>query len=155
MSPYDQRRDPKDTDRAWAAGLFDGEGCIYVARQTFKDGRRRPNYRLSLNICQTHLQTLEEFEWAVGLQGNLASPKPQQKQNRVCYSLNYHGLAAIIVLHRLRQYLRRKGSQCQLAMDFQTQCEIHTHFGPKGCPEELWEMREWYFARMQSIKKDR
>lgn len=84
----------------------------------------------------------------------MVSPKPQRKQNRVCHGLIYDGLAAIVVLQRLRKYLRRKRTQCELAMEFQDRCDIHTHFGPGGCPERLWELRAWYFERMKDIKKD-
>lgn len=62
LSPVDQRREALDCDVAWAAGLFDGEGCISIARHTYAKTGRRPSYRMRLQLCQNNLQTLQEFE---------------------------------------------------------------------------------------------
>lgn len=153
LSPISQRRHACEADLGWAAGVMDGEGCIHIARQTYGETGRRPTYRLRLHISQNSEFLLREFAWAVGVAGRLYSPKPTRKQNRVCHSLVYDGIRAFVVLERLRQHLRRKKPEAELAAEFRAQCDIHRHPGPKGCPESIWELREWYYERMSGLKR--
>jgi hypothetical protein len=153
LSPISQRRHAEEADLGWAAGVMDGEGCIHIARQTYGVSGRRPTYRLRLNVSQNDELMLREFSWAVGVQGRLYSPKPVGKQNRVCHNLVYDGVGAFTVLERLHKYLRRKQAQSALAAEFREKCDIHRHTGPEGCPREVWELREWYYERMSSMKR--
>lgn len=148
MSPLSQRREPSEADLGWAAGILDGEGCVHIARQTYRDPTRRPTYRLRMTIAQNQIDVLQEFEWAVGLRGSIRSPKPTKKQNKVCHYLNYDGMKAFVVLQKLKEHLRRKREQAKTAEDFRRECDIHVHPGPRGTPEEVWERREWYYNKM-------
>lgn len=51
----------KITERIWAAGFFDGEGCTTFSEKT--DGRRQ----ISMIISQNNKDTLDRFRRAVGL----------------------------------------------------------------------------------------
>lgn len=153
LSPFSQRRHSNEADVGWAAGVLDGEGCVHIARQTYGASGRRPTYRLRLYITQNDELLLKEFEWIVGVAGRLYSPKPTRKQNKTCHSLVFDGERAFTVLERLYEYLRRKKTQAALAVDFRERCDIHRHFGPNGCPESLWELREWYYERMSDLKR--
>lgn len=154
LSQWDFRANVQSSDLAWAAGFFDGEGCISIVRQRYKDPKRQSTYRLKICVSQTNKRSLEEFEWIVGLRGRIVEQKAKGKARRSCYHLIYESLASAVVLRRLQPYLRRKREQCEIALDFQMQCDIHTHFGPKGCPKRIWELRRAYFDRMQTIKGD-
>lgn len=148
LSPMSQRRHPTEADIGWAAGILDGEGCVHIARQTYRDPSRRPTYRLRLTIAQNQIDVLQEFEWIVGLRGSIRSPKPTKKQNRVCHYLNFDGMKAFVVLQKLKEHLRRKREHVKTAEDFRRECDIHVHPGPRGTPLEVWERREWYYNRM-------
>jgi hypothetical protein len=155
MSPLSKRETPNEADVAWAAGFFDGEGCVHIARQTYgKQSSRRPTYRLAVSVSQTRLATLHEFEWAVGFTGTYGKPKPTKKQTRMCYALNYHGVTAYKVLERLSEFLRRKEPQAQLAKEFRAECKIHVHPGPNGQTEKIWRLRRWYYERMRMLNKE-
>lgn len=153
LSPISQRRHVGEADLGWAAGVMDGEGCIHIARQTYGTSGRRPTYRLRLNIAQNDEQMLREFSWVVGVPGRIYSPKPTRKQNKTCHCLVYDGVSAFAVLERLHKHLRRKQAQATLAAEFRERCDIHRHTGPRGCPESLWELREWYYERMSGMKR--
>jgi len=154
LSQWDFRAAVLASDLAWAAGFFDGEGCVSIVRQRYKDPTRQETYRLKIYVSQTNKRSLEEFEWIVGLRGRIVEQKATGKGRRSCYSLIYESLATAVVLRRLQPYLRRKRRQCEIALDFQMRCEIHTHFGPHGCPPHLWHLRRAFFDRMQTIKVD-
>ena len=139
-------------DLAWAAGFFDGEGCIHIARQTYGISGRRPTYRMRLDISQNNISVLQEFEWAVGIRGRHYTLQRTAKQNRPCYSLAFDGVAAFEVLERLIDMLRRKKCEAELAAEFRRECDIHRHFGSKGCPPELWRLRFSYYKKMIALK---
>lgn len=63
---------------AWAAGLFEGEGCIHADR---KLGR----IRLRFTVTSTDLDVLERFRNAVGC-GAISGPYWHQKSTKPTYS---------------------------------------------------------------------
>ena len=144
---------PTDADVGWAAGLMDGEGCVHIARQTYPGTGECKNYSLRVQVAQCSLAVLREFEWAVGLNGRISSPKPKRLQTRVCHYLSYSGMRALFVLERLREHLRRKREQADLAQRFRIDCQIHVHPGCRGMSAEVWRRRHWYYERMQELNR--
>ena len=49
-----------ETAKAWAAGLFDGEGCVYIQRNNPRAsiGAISPSYKLLIKVTMTHHETL-------------------------------------------------------------------------------------------------
>ncbi len=152
LSPLSRKAKPSAVDLAWAAGLLDGEGCICLARQTYLDPRRRPTFSLRVYVCQNNIGVLQEFAWAVGVPGRIYTLARTLQQNRDCHSLVYHGVGAFEVLQRLLPHLRRKGPEARVALEFRRRCHIHRKYGPKGCPKRIWELREWYYRKLQAMK---
>lgn len=73
----------KREELAWAAGFFDGEGCIgcYI---TSNGSRRYKAPRIMIQIAQIHPEVLVRFKNAVGL-GRIKGPYPQRNENSVEY----------------------------------------------------------------------
>jgi hypothetical protein len=152
LSFFSNRQHPTDADVGWAAGVLDGEGCVQIARQAYPaSSRRQTTYQLRVTIAQTCVGVLREFEWAVGMAGNVSSPKPKLKQNRICHYLIYTGMSAVYVLERLRKHLRRKAQHVELAREFRRRCQIHVHPGGRGTSEEIWKLRRAYWQRMRVL----
>jgi hypothetical protein len=59
-------------ERAWAAGFFDGEGCVSVRRD--KSIKHLSGRYPVLSINQTDPKVLERFQNAVGGIGNIRGP---------------------------------------------------------------------------------
>lgn len=69
-------------DLAWAAGLFEGEGCIRAA--TDRQSKARWEGRAYLDISQSEREVLDRFHQIVGTQfGKVYGPYP--KPNRKPY----------------------------------------------------------------------
>ena len=139
-------------DLAWAAGFMDGEGCISIARQTYTDPTRRDTFRLRVDITQNHLKVLRYFEKAVGVQGRLYEVKRTGSQNRDGYHLGYDGDRGFDVIERLLPFLQRKQHEAEAVLEFRKTCELNRHFGPKGCPERIWKLRERFYRKLQALK---
>lgn len=143
---------PGASGLAYAAGLFDGEACVHIARQRKVQSRRGYVLRLVVTIAQNHIATLLEFQAMAGVEGRLYMRPRQGSSNRDGYALNYDGDAAARLLERLLPYLGRKADEARVALRFQRECEIHRHFGPLGCPDAVWQKRELLCEKLRSLK---
>src|ERR1700747_1796190 len=81
--------DVPDTEIAWAAGFFDGEGCIGIY-----------GYALRIDLTQARIEPLERFRLAVCDQSTKVRAYPQRRHNgKLHYSLAIWRLA--VVLHAM------------------------------------------------------
>lgn len=140
------------TGLSYAAGLLDGEGCIHIARQSHRGSRYGHIYRLVVSVAQNHLRSLLDFQDFVGIAGRLYTVKRQGTTNRDSYTLTYDGTTAEAVLRVLLPYLGRKADEAAVALAFQTDGEVTRHFGPKGCPDEIWRKRRYYYKKLRNLK---
>ncbi len=137
---------------AWAAGFADGEACISLARQTYKDVRRRPTFRLRFDVVQNHREVLTTFQRCVGIAGRLYATRRTAKTNRQTYQLTYDGRTAYAVIRRLVPWLVRKKPEAQVAMAYFEFARPSWHPGRRGCPAELWRVRESYYTKLRRMK---
>lgn len=135
-----------------AAGFFDGEGCIHIARQPHPGSRRGYIYRLVVSLSQNHLASLVDFQELVGVAGRLYHRDREGTTNRDWYTLNYDGRSAEAVIDALQPFLLRKRQEAQAALQFQRDCQISKHFGPNGCPPEVWAKRDALYRKLRNLK---
>jgi len=81
------------TRLAWAAGFFDGEGCVYVSGYT--RGRNK------LAITQKDRTILEYFESIIALDGKIY---PAGKDNKY-WVLHYSGIKGLALGNLLLPYM--------------------------------------------------
>ncbi len=137
---------------AYAAGLFDGEGCIHIARQLKSSARRGFVYRLVTTVAQNHLATLIDFQLLTGVEGRIYQRKRSGTSNRDSYALIHDGEQAGQLLRKLSPLLLRKSDEAAVALTFQHGSQITRHFGPLGCPEEIWELRDACYSKLRKLK---
>ena len=139
---------------AWGAGLTDGDGCIHIARQTFKDPARahRPNFRLRLTVTQSNLPVLQHLQTVVGVTGCVAAPNRTLQQNKQPYSLTFDGDKALMVIKKLYPFLVAKRAEAAVALDFARRCQLNMHPGPKGQSPRIWALREMFYNKLRRMK---
>lgn len=141
-----------DAGMAYAAGLFDGEGCVHIARQRKVQSKRGYVLRLVVTVAQNHLNTLKDFQSMTGVEGRIYMRPRQGTANRDAYALNYDGEAAANLLEKLLPFLGRKADEAKVALKFQRETQINRHFGPKGCPDAIWRKRVLLSEKLRSLK---
>jgi len=137
---------------AYAAGLFDGEGCVHIARQKKPSARLGHIFRLVVSVAQNHLNTLIDFQILTGMEGRIYGTHRRGSSNRDTYSLTYDGKAAAALLETLLPFLGRKLDEANVALRFQRECQITRHFGPKGCPVDVWRQRQRFYDKLRNLK---
>lgn len=99
------------TELAWAAGFFDGEGSTSMIR---KNG-------IILAICQNHVEVLERFQQAVDA-GTIYGPYPMKATGNLRWQFLASTKVAIVVLGKLWPYLSsEKRNQATLCLSTLTE----------------------------------
>lgn len=86
-----------ETDRAWAAGFFDGEGSISISVCPGRRGTLRARY-IRADCNQIHPEVLERFLAAVQV-GTVAGPYPNRQGGRDRWHYRAHGLERVELLY--------------------------------------------------------
>lgn len=105
-------------DRGYAAGFFDGEGCVNITRTENRVGAFA--YRLQLLVTQADQAPLRWFQERFG--GRLYEVPNNRSQltdyPRTCWALHIHGEEAAATLRELEPLLILKREQAQNALAF-------------------------------------
>jgi hypothetical protein len=136
---------------AYCAGLFDGDGCIYISK-THTPGRKNPTYRLCMSLDQNCRVTVECFQKVLNVQCHLTQIPRTVQHNRQAYSLRFDGVHAAQALRLLRPYLVRKGIEADVGLEFLESGQTSLHPGPKGTPAEVWRLREALYKKLKALK---
>jgi hypothetical protein len=142
---------PTATERAYAAGLTDGEGCVSIIKQAVP-GRKNPTYRLRLDMMQNDFATLVNYIHCVGVATKVRPVKRADGQNRQVWRIGYDGPQAYEVLSRLHRFLVRKKPESRTAMDFVEKGRIGLHPGCGGTPARYWKVREACYRKLKKLK---
>jgi hypothetical protein len=106
----------EQADLAYAAGFFDGEGCISM-------GEYNEHCRVQLVITNTNDEVLQWFQAIWGGRLYRATPDRTKHLENVlprgdCWALRFHGSEAYALLREIGPYLRIKHEQADNALAF-------------------------------------
>ena len=139
----------KKTDLAYAAGLFDGEGCITITKQYYKkaDGSKSYFHVLRLTVGMTDDWPIQWL--ADHLAGNISPHKPTNKKYRMQWRWEARGRQAERALRLMMPWLKVKKKQAEFALLFRG---TFTNCTKKTLPE-MFGLREAFYNRMKTIKQ--
>ena len=142
---------PRLLQIAWAAGIFDGDGCVIISN-TLQPGRKNRTYRLTLSFVQNCYRTIENFRDILALPNFLAKIRRTKKHNRQVYDLRYDGRHAVAALKLMRPYLVRKSMEGEVALEFWIDGCMGVLPGRNGIPQDVWETRARFCKKMKKLK---
>lgn len=116
---------PHDPTDAYAAGLIDGEGCIYISK-----GRHA---RLDVGMAEHAMPLLEEMAARYGGAVTLTRRGTDRWQAAYCWTVQSANAAAL--LHRVEPMLRLKGELARIAIRAE---EIRQGLIPPGGQKARW-----------------
>ena len=110
----------KETEKAYIAGFFDGEGHISITKQKPKPPRwKNPTYQLKAIITNTNEAIIDgvndSFSGVAYKHGPYASSKPDGKP---MFQLHFCGLKCQAFLAEIKDYLIVKKNQAELALQY-------------------------------------
>lgn len=142
---------PRLLQLAWAAGIFDGDGCVIISN-TLQPGRKNRTYRLTLSLVQNCYCTIEHFRDTLALPNFLAKIRRTKKHNRQVYDLRYDGRHAVAALKLMQPYLVRKSTEGEVALEFWIDGCMGVLPGRNGIPQDIWKTRARFCKKMKKLK---
>jgi hypothetical protein len=145
----------KETDKAYLAGMVDGEGCISILSQIDKSGTM--TYRLIIDVSSTDAGVIHYLHelWGVGA---IHITRPNDGRHRDGYHWVVSSRYAADLLATILPYLILKKNQAELALRFQATMRPREIAAGKGVgrymktPLELVELRESYKQQLSAMK---
>lgn len=108
---------PTLADKAYAAGFFDGEGCVFIAKSRAKDCRVGFRYSMRIIIGQDDVRPLQFLRdrWGGSLSARHVRANGKRSHNWVAHS---KGAAAFLA--DVKPFLVLKSAQADVANTFQS-----------------------------------
>lgn len=111
-------------DLAWLAGIIDGEGSIFVMKQSRKDRERKYNYILRISVQSSDGIMAKECLAITG-EGACFDQETSKENQSNTYKWQVSGKRAKHVLENILPFLRVKKDQALVAIDFQNTTKKH------------------------------
>ncbi len=133
MPSFDER------DLSYTAGLFDGEGCVYI-------GLRSGYHTLSVSITNTDKPVLD---WTASMFGGTVRCRSNGKYRPV-FVWDMAGPGAAVFLSTISPWLRIKAQQAWMAREYDVQRD--NSYGTRVTSEEF-ALREGFRLALREAKR--
>lgn len=117
-----------EIERAYAAGFFDGEGCVSI---TIHQQRSRPGFRLIATVSQDAVEPLHALQEIWG--GHVAARKPRPN-GKISHMWRTSSRSAVVFLTDIRPYCLVKGEGIDLGLEFAAR--VDNHVGRSGLGDD-------------------
>jgi hypothetical protein len=139
-----------EVDKAYLAGIIDGEGCIGAAKLNDKRPGRGPGVMFTLFIAMTDR---EPADLACALYGGHVREKPDKRGGRrMIYCWQAYGDIGARCLRDVRPYLRVKGGQADAYLAARTTFTGGPRKGHQGSAQPTSADIELRFACLHRIQ---
>lgn len=140
-----------DLDRAYMAGIIDGEGAIQIS-VTKKQGRTAV-HRLTVSVGTTDIEAMQALGELWGRTAIVVHPKGEGNL-RSWAKLQWQSAMAANFLRELRPFLRLKAKHADIALAFADELNPESDRAVRITPER-WERREELRAQLSAIQVKR
>jgi hypothetical protein len=135
------------TDLAWAAGIIDGEGCIYIDRSLGKK-HATTGYTLRLEVTMGHKQAVNQLHKLFG--GTFRKSRSFGKKNNIAWTWIVCANQAETTLKIIRPYLIIKAQEAKLALRFRL--IRRSSWGRIATSAKVLAQREKFYWQLRKLK---
>ena len=142
-----------ETDKAYIAGIIDGEGTIGIWKnhQGLQPGRRTPSFVLRVRVKMTTEFIVRWLHSSCG--GRFYTTNKVQENHKPIYDWSIAGREAVKFLKEIYPYLKLKGPQAELAFKFVDTMQWTQGWMAKPLTKEVVEKRENLRSQMLILNK--
>jgi hypothetical protein len=143
-----------ETEKAYLAGFFDGEGCINISSSQPK-GNATTRHQLVVVIGQCNEEFLTRWSAKCGI-GKLyedRSDKSNIPKILRAWHWRMHGKQAATFLSTILPYLDIKRTQAEIALKFDQTMTVMHHPGRRGRSTSVIQLRNEYERLLHELKR--
>lgn len=143
---------PTEQERIWAAGFFDGEGCLQVSRTKHQGMRYGIYHRLVASVRNTHLPSLERLQTLYG--GAIyEAPRLYSLGKKPCWDWRLNGRGPVgAFLRSIRLFSFTKREEVELGIEA-CQNWVDSTNDAVGLSQEALALREGYYLALREAKR--
>ena len=135
-----------ETDKAYIAGIVDGEGCVTIYRRKCKGTRTGLFYTSGIVVVNTHKGVIDFCHQKTGL-GTVCVEK-KKTRNRPAWRLSLQAKQALELLEVIEPYLIVKKSQAEVLRRF-----VAAKTKRNWLSDEEWQRREDLYLEMRKLNE--
>jgi hypothetical protein len=132
----------------YAAGIIDGEGCIYISKGKPRGFRLTPQFTLKVAVGMSNLSAVKLLHKAFG--GALR--KRANKNYKSIYRWELSSVEAECFLRLLRSYLIVKHSEANLGIAFRDHINKYIRKNGRIVEAKELKIRELFKTKMEALK---
>jgi hypothetical protein len=140
-------------DKAYIAGIVDGEGCISIHRRSDRCYKQGYSFYATLRVSNTNKPLLDWLKRVTGL-GAVVENKVVGNR-RPQWEWKVHSQQAGLLLKELYSFLRVKKKQARLVLQFvefkNKSNPIFKRLGTRGMPLKLWKRQESMYLQARKL----
>jgi hypothetical protein len=141
-----------ETEKAYIAGLVDGEGTIGMAKTHEEKGDRQYRYRLRFNIAMTDLEVmmwLAQITRAKLGAGRCQNPKKHAKAYRIAFS----EIAGEDLVRQIEPYLKVKRQQALMYLRYREvqKFSLAHRTAHRNQIKSIRELRDWFYDEFRRL----
>jgi len=145
-------------NKAYFAGLFDGEGCITIKRTAPRGRQRTHTYVFSLSIEMADPRPIKAICQAYNLNftHNTSRHLKNPDKHRYLYVAQIGRQSGIRILKMLLPYLIAKREEAEKAIEFYERCfppHLINGRNRRRVPKELVALRHRYYTDLRQLKQ--
>jgi len=140
-----------ETEKAYLAGLIDGDGCINIGCHMIPGGVT-PTHYLQVVIAQANRPFLEKWCAKTGF-GTVYRTSGSKLSKKKMYNWMMSGRKAETFLQFISPYLDIKLDDAKIALMFRK--TKHGRAGRRSTPNAIVNLREQYKIMLQEVKRNR
>jgi hypothetical protein len=141
-----KKPDLSEVDRAYLAGIIDGEGSIMLIHVPKRMDRKWEHWNLVISLTNTDKRLIDWLEERLG--GHVRYVKSVNPKWRDTYHWKVCSAKAVPILHEVLPYLKLKGEQAEIALEF---LKTYKLVGRRGHPPETIETRRALAIEMRRL----
>ena len=139
----------KETEKAYIAGILDGEGCVSIAKSN-RSYLNYPYYQLRVIIAMSDKNVIDLLTKKLG--GYQQSIKMKNINHKISYRWQLTCDDAENFLRLIEKYLIVKKMHCKAAFNFRKTKKGRSNSG-RALKKEIFDLRTRHFEEMKKLNK--
>ena len=139
-----------EIEKAWIAGIIDGEGCIFIKKRVRSDGKCKfHGYQMGITVGNTDRRMIDRLKFLTGFGSIHEVIEKRESRNRKSYIWITGAKNGFIFLSKIKDYLICKKEQAEIALQIQSLISNSRNY----VKEEIKNLQDDLYLKMKELNR--